>query len=145
MKSPCVLQDIVPFGAAALLTITYSRKHTKQGNRCRWPHIDLGRLVLFTIVKYKSTYKIAEPTLWNKIQLQKLVSPDKLALISFFILISGYNVDNLSFDIEWLLKHVAVIVNDISMIPWFVRPRRFLKSIVRDIYDNNQSWFVNLL
>ena len=28
---------------------------------------------------------------------------------------SGYNVDNLSFDIEWLLKHVAVIVNDISL------------------------------
>ena len=24
-------------------------------------------------------------------------------------------MDNLSFDIEWLLKHVAVIVNDISL------------------------------
>ena len=71
-------------------------------------------LSLFTIVEYEDTYKIAEPVLWNKIQLQKLVSPDKLALISFFISMSGYNVDNLSFDIEWLLKHVAVIVNDIS-------------------------------
>ena len=67
------------------------------------------------MVKYKSTDKIAEPRLWNKIQLQKLVSPDKLALISFFILMSGYNVDNLSFDIEWLLEHVAVIVSDISI------------------------------
>ena len=28
---------------------------------------------------------------------------------------SGYNVDNLSFDIEWLLKHVAVIVIDILL------------------------------
>ena len=34
-KSPCGLQDIVPFGAAALLTITYIDKHTKQGNRYR--------------------------------------------------------------------------------------------------------------
>ena len=24
-------------------------------------------------------------------------------------------MDNLSFDIEWLLKHIAVIVNDISL------------------------------
>ena len=31
-KSHCVLQDIVPFGAAALLTITYIHIHTKQGN-----------------------------------------------------------------------------------------------------------------
>ena len=34
-KSPCVLQDIVPFGAAALLPITYNHKHTKQGNGYR--------------------------------------------------------------------------------------------------------------
>ena len=27
---------------------------------------------------------------------------------------SCYNADNLFFDLEWLLKHVAVIVNDIS-------------------------------
>ena len=27
-KSPCVLQDIVPFGAAALLPITYIHQHT---------------------------------------------------------------------------------------------------------------------
>ena len=44
-KSPCVLQDIVPFGAAALLPITYNHQHTKQGNGYRWPHIALGRLV----------------------------------------------------------------------------------------------------
>ena len=44
-KYPCVLQDIVPFGAAALLTITYNHQHTKQGNGYRWPHIALGRLV----------------------------------------------------------------------------------------------------
>ena len=31
-KSPCVLQDIVPFRAAALLTITYDNQHAKQGN-----------------------------------------------------------------------------------------------------------------
>ena len=29
-----------------------------------------------------------------------------------FILMMGYNVDSLSCDIEWLLKHVAVTVND---------------------------------
>ena len=34
-QKSCVLQDIVPFGAAALLTITYIHKHTKQGNRYR--------------------------------------------------------------------------------------------------------------
>ena len=34
-KSPCVLQDIVHFGAAALLTITYIDKHAKAGNRYR--------------------------------------------------------------------------------------------------------------
>ena len=38
-----------------------------------------------------------------------------MALIPIFISMSGYNVDNLSFDIEWLLEHVAVIVNDISI------------------------------
>ena len=44
-KSPCVLQDIVPIGAAALLTITFNHQHIKQGNGYRWPHIALGRLV----------------------------------------------------------------------------------------------------
>ena len=39
LKSPCVLQDIIPFGAAALLTILYIHIHTKQGNGYRWPHI----------------------------------------------------------------------------------------------------------
>ena len=34
-KSPCVLQDIIPFGAAALLTITFIHIHTKQGNGYR--------------------------------------------------------------------------------------------------------------
>jgi len=34
-KSPCVLQDILPFGVAALLTITYIDKHIKQGNGYR--------------------------------------------------------------------------------------------------------------
>ena len=36
-KSPCVLQDTIPFKAAALLTvtITYIVKHTKQGNGYR--------------------------------------------------------------------------------------------------------------
>ena len=34
-KSPCVLQDIVPFGAAALLPITYNHQHMKQGNGYR--------------------------------------------------------------------------------------------------------------
>ena len=43
--SPCVLQDIVPFGAAALPPITYNHQHTKQGKGYRWPHIALGRLV----------------------------------------------------------------------------------------------------
>ena len=31
-KYPRVLQDIVPFGAAALLPITYNHQHMKQGN-----------------------------------------------------------------------------------------------------------------
>ena len=44
-KSPCVLQDTVPFRAAALLTITYIDKHKKQGNGYRWLHIALGRRV----------------------------------------------------------------------------------------------------
>ena len=44
-KSPCVLQDIVPFGAATLLTITYIDKHTKQGNGYRWLRITLWRLI----------------------------------------------------------------------------------------------------
>ena len=42
-KSPCVLQDIVPFEAATLLTITYIHKHIKQGNGYRWQRIALGR------------------------------------------------------------------------------------------------------
>ena len=32
---PRVLQDIVPFGAAALLPITYNHKHIQQGNGYR--------------------------------------------------------------------------------------------------------------
>ena len=31
-KSPCVLQDFVPFGAAALLPLTPFHNHAKQGN-----------------------------------------------------------------------------------------------------------------
>ena len=42
-----------------------------------------------------------------------VVSTVKLALTSFFILMNDYNVDYLSCDIEWLLKHVAVTTNDI--------------------------------
>ena len=34
-KSPCVLQDFVPFGAAALLPLTPIRSHSKQGNGYR--------------------------------------------------------------------------------------------------------------
>ena len=34
-KSPCVIQDIVPSGAAAMLTITYIHIQTKQGNGYR--------------------------------------------------------------------------------------------------------------
>ena len=45
-KSPCVLQDFVPFGAAALLPLTPIHIHSKQGNGYRWPHIALGRPVL---------------------------------------------------------------------------------------------------
>ena len=44
-KSPCVLQDFVPFGAAALLPLTQIHNHAKQGNGYRRPHIALGRLV----------------------------------------------------------------------------------------------------
>ena len=32
-KSPCVLQDFVPFGAAALLSLTPFHDHAKQGKR----------------------------------------------------------------------------------------------------------------
>ena len=32
LKSPCVLQDFVPFGAAALLPLTGIHNHAKQGN-----------------------------------------------------------------------------------------------------------------
>ena len=45
--SPYVLEDIVSFGAAALLTITYNHKHTKQGKGYRWPHIAFGGLVYY--------------------------------------------------------------------------------------------------
>ena len=66
-KSPCVLQDIVPFGAAALLTITYIDKHTKQGNGYRWLHIALGRLVwLFSRV---------HATLWPALSVCRSVGP----------------------------------------------------------------------
>ena len=34
-KSPCVLQDFVPFGAAALLPLTQIHNHAKQGNGYR--------------------------------------------------------------------------------------------------------------
>ena len=34
-NSPCVLQDIVPFGAAALLPLTPIHNHSKQGNGYR--------------------------------------------------------------------------------------------------------------
>ena len=54
-KSPCVLQDIVSFGAAALLTITYIHQHTKQGNGYRWPHIALGRLVRPDILPFRTS------------------------------------------------------------------------------------------
>ena len=35
LKSPCVLQDFVPFGAAALLPLTAIHNHSKQGNGYR--------------------------------------------------------------------------------------------------------------
>ena len=34
-KSPCVLQDFVPFGAAALLPLISIYNHAKQGNGYR--------------------------------------------------------------------------------------------------------------
>ena len=34
-KSLCVLHDIVPFGAAALLSLTQIKNHAKQGNGYR--------------------------------------------------------------------------------------------------------------
>ena len=34
-KSPCVLQDFVPFGAAALLPLTQIHNHAKQGKGYR--------------------------------------------------------------------------------------------------------------
>ena len=45
-KSPCVLQDFVPFRATALLPLTLFHNYAKQGNGYRWPHIALGRPVL---------------------------------------------------------------------------------------------------
>ena len=47
MKVSCVLQYFVPFGAAALLSLTLIHDHAKQGNRYRWPYIALGQPVLF--------------------------------------------------------------------------------------------------
>ena len=44
-KSPCVLQDFVPFEAAALLPLTPIHNQVRQGNEYRWPHIALGRPV----------------------------------------------------------------------------------------------------
>ena len=44
-KSPCVLQDFVSFGAAALLPLSPIQIHAKQGNGYRRPHIALGRPV----------------------------------------------------------------------------------------------------
>ena len=41
----CVLQDFVPFRAAALLPLSQFHNHAKQGNGYRWPHIALGRPV----------------------------------------------------------------------------------------------------
>ena len=52
-QSPCVLLDIIPFGAAAMIIITYIDKHTKQGNGYGWLHIALGQLV-FPLVLYRS-------------------------------------------------------------------------------------------
>ena len=43
-KVPCVLQDFVPFGAAALPLIPIYN-YAKQGNGYRWPRIALGRPV----------------------------------------------------------------------------------------------------
>ena len=43
--SPCVLQDFVPFGAAALPLIPIYN-HAKQGNGYRQPHVALGRPVV---------------------------------------------------------------------------------------------------
>ena len=40
-KSPCVLQDFVPFGATALLPLIPIYNHAKQGNGYRWPLGDL--------------------------------------------------------------------------------------------------------
>ena len=44
-KSPCVLQDFVPLGAAALPLIPIYN-NAKQGNGYRWPSIARGRPVL---------------------------------------------------------------------------------------------------
>ena len=44
-KSPCVLQDFIPFSAASLLPLIPIHNHAKQGNGYRWPHIALGRPV----------------------------------------------------------------------------------------------------
>ena len=61
-KSPCVLQDFVPFGAAALLPLTQIHNHAQQGNGYRWPHIALGRPVhiIFQGVEYPA-YPDAQP------------------------------------------------------------------------------------
>ena len=54
-KSPCVLQDFVPFGAAALLPLTPIYNHAEQGNGYRWPHIALGRPVFIVLAPVIST------------------------------------------------------------------------------------------
>ena len=41
-KSPCILQDYIPFRATALLPLTPIHNYAKQGNGYRWPHIALG-------------------------------------------------------------------------------------------------------
>ena len=44
-KSPCVLQDFVPFGAAAPLPRTLIDNYAKQGNGYHSAHIALGQPV----------------------------------------------------------------------------------------------------
>ena len=44
-KSPCVVQDFVPFEAPALLPPILIHNHAKQGNGYRCLHAALGRLI----------------------------------------------------------------------------------------------------
>ena len=57
-KTPCVPQDFVSFGAAALLPVTPIHYHAKQGNGYRWPHIALGRPVSFKEQRQRQWSKI---------------------------------------------------------------------------------------